>query len=100
MRIIFNRSGGFTGIKISAAIDTQELPPEEAEQLCRYVEEAGFFDLPPVPSSPGPGADRFSYSLTVIEGSQQHTVEFSDADVPEELRPLLRKLTLLARRAD
>lgn len=98
MRIFFKRSGGFTGMQISTTIDTQELPPQESEQLYRFVEEASFFELPPSPSNPG-GADQFSYSLTVVEGARQHTVEISDANAPDELRPLLRKLTQLARRA-
>jgi len=39
-----------------------------------------------------------TYTVTVIAGEEAHTICMTDTEMPEALRPLLRKLTLLARR--
>jgi hypothetical protein len=61
------------------------------------VEGAHFFDLPPVLKPPVEGADRFQYRLTVERGKQFHTVETSESAAPEQLQPLLDRLTDAAR---
>jgi hypothetical protein len=43
-------------------------------------------------------ADQFQYKVTIEDDTQTHTVETTDMAAPAELRPLLRQLTLLARR--
>jgi hypothetical protein len=98
MRINFERSGGFVGMRITATIDTESLPADEAAELRQLVESAGFFDLPPTISSTT-GADQFTYVLTVESESRQHRVEVKDGGVPPSLRPLLQRLTSLARRS-
>jgi hypothetical protein len=99
MRIHFERTGGFAGMRIAATVDTESLPPEEARELHQLVADASFFDLPPVMTAPTPGADQFQYKLTVEAKGRQHTVEVGDATVVETLWPLLRRLTVLARSA-
>jgi 3-hydroxyisobutyrate dehydrogenase-like beta-hydroxyacid dehydrogenase len=99
MRVDFERTGGFAGMRTTATIDTETLPPDEARALNELVDAAGFFNLPATISSPSPGADRFQYKITIVAGGRQHTVETSDAAVPETLSPLLRKLMVLARSA-
>jgi hypothetical protein len=99
MRIHFERSGGFTGMRLEAAIDTQVLSPDEAENLHLLIEEAGFFDLPPELSAPVPGADQFQYRLTVETAEREHSIAISDGAVPDTLQPLIRRLTILSRSA-
>lgn len=100
MKIYFERSGGFVGRSVSAVVDTNQIPPEQALSLLTKVEDASFFDLP---ESPGAalegyqGADQLCYKVTVEVAGVQHTVETSDSDAPEELQPLLRELSQLAR---
>jgi hypothetical protein len=97
MRINFERSGGFAGMRVTATIDTDSLPADEAAELLQLVESAGFFDLPTtIPSTVG--ADQFTYQLTVQSESRQHRVEVREGGVPPSLRPLLQRLTSLARR--
>lgn len=98
MRIEFERTGGFAGMRVAATIDSQTLPEDKAQALKEMIEQAGFFDLPPRLVSPTPGMDQFQYRLT-IESAERgiHTIETSDAAAPPQLQPLLRELTLLAR---
>ena len=97
MRIHFERTGGFTGMTTTTTVDTETLSAEAAQELQEMVTEAGFFDLPAQMTSQTPGADQFHYMLTVESEGQKHTVEGSDAALPESLEPLLRRLTRLAR---
>ena len=99
MKIAFERSGGFTGMLVAATIDTSELPEEEAVALHTMLDESRFFELPPRLESAVPGMDQFHYVLTVERtGEASHTVQMTDTAAPPAMQPLLRKLTLLARR--
>jgi hypothetical protein len=61
------------------------------------TQTSGFFNLtvqlPPTSKS----SDRFYYKLTVQELNRSHTVESEETSLPENLQPLIQKLTMLAR---
>lgn len=97
MRIHFERSGGFAGMRVTVTVDTELLSPQEAHDLERSVDAARFFELPATITAPIPGADRFCYKITVEAEGQRHTIEVDDAALPDKLRPLLQRLTTLAR---
>ena len=97
MRIQFDRTGGFAGLRMAATLETESLPPDEAQSLLDLVKAARFFDLPAVIEPPPAGADQFKYKLTIEAEGRRHTVEMGDASAPETLQPLLRRLTVLAR---
>lgn len=97
MRIIFERTGGFTGIALRTTVQTEALPETEADELCGMVDSASFFDLPTTIRSPARGADQFEYRLTVEADQRRHTIQVGDTAAPDSLQPLLRRLTLLAR---
>ena len=96
MQIYFERSGGFMGILLKTSVDTADLATEEAQEIEQALDAAEFFDLPSnldVQSE----ADRLIYKLSVVTIDREHTALFTDESAPEELRPLLRQLTLMAR---
>jgi hypothetical protein len=99
MRIHFDRTGGFAGMRVQATIDTDSLTPDDARQITELVAAAQFFELPSVIAATAPGADQFQYRLTVETEGRKHTVEVGDASAPETVQPLLRKLVVLARRS-
>ena len=96
MQIIFDRSGGFMGIKSSLIVKVDELPPEQAQTLRRLLDEANFFTLPENPTTQ-PAPDGFQYTITVETDTIAHTVRTSDTSAPDELRPLLQELSQRAR---
>ncbi len=98
MKIYFERSGGITGMRISGTVDTESLPAEEALGIREMLDKASFFDLPEKAQSTE-GADQFQYKLVVEDKGRQHSVELSESVAPDSLRPLLRRLTVLARSA-
>ncbi len=100
MKIYFERSGGFMGLPLKATLDTAALPSEEAEALEEMFQEADFFQLPPAEEDERmvAEADQMTYTVKVVEGPAVHTVCVTDSDTPEGMQPLLRHLTLMARR--
>ncbi len=96
MRINYERSGGFAGMRITTTVDTQSLPADQANDLNQLVASSGFFNLPAtIPS--GGGADLYTYTVTISDQGRQHTVTVKDGSIPPALQPLLQRLTSLAR---
>lgn len=98
MKLEFERSGGFAGLTLKAAVDTDDLPAEQAKQVAGLVEDADFFNLPKVIKTKGPGADRFQYNLTIQDQGKPHSVQVGDGAIPSTLKPLLNWLTDEARK--
>jgi hypothetical protein len=98
MIIRVERSGGFTGIGLRAVIDTEQLEPQERQELIGLVESSEFFetDLAAQPSQGG--ADRFHYSLSIEHGQQKRSVELDEGDIPKNWQPLIQRINMLARR--
>lgn len=98
MKIDFERSGGFIGLRTTATIDTQALAEAESQHLHELIATASFFDLPPYLTKTSlPVPDQFHYKVTIVDEDQTHTVETNDVSAPDTLRALLRQLTHLAR---
>jgi hypothetical protein len=97
MLIEYERSGGFAGIRMTTSVDSDALSLEQAEEMKAALEEADFFKLPPRITSDTVGADRFQYRVTIHAQEGKHTVEVSEAAVPENLWSLLNLLNTLAR---
>jgi hypothetical protein len=101
LRIQWERTGGFAGMRIAATMDSESLSLEHARQLRELIEAAGFFELPEEMAGPVGlgGADRFLYTLTVEMEGRRHTVHTSEAAAPPEVRSLILWLTRAARKA-
>lgn len=100
MKIYFERSGGFMGRMDSCEVDTESLPADEAVSLREMVTAASFFELPEPEAKDGAlfsFPDQFQYKLVVESAQVKYTVETSDSAVPDSLRPLLRRLTIMTR---
>ncbi len=97
MKIHFERTGGFSGLRLSREIDSADLSPAAASRLARLLRESRFFELPEAGSDTLTGPDRFYYRLTIQSEEKARTFEVAESAVPSELRPLLEMLTTLCR---
>jgi hypothetical protein len=97
MQITYERSGGFGGLTLTAELDTASLPPDEAHDVQKMIEKAGFFTLPASTPALTRGADAFQYVVTVKADGKQHTVRMSDMAIPDALWPLIEYLTKVAK---
>jgi len=99
LRISFERSGGFAGIRTKTTVDEKDLGPDEAQKLRQLVEGADFFHLSKKIVSRSPRPDRFQYELSLEESGRQHTVIMSEEALPVNLKPLVNWLMEKARQA-
>jgi len=105
MRVHFERTGGFGGIRLTAELDTDQLhvtygathvqralSPEEARHLEMLVESSDFFALPSRRSSARGGSDRFQYVITVESTGKRHSVQMTDEAASAALSALIAGL--------
>jgi hypothetical protein len=96
MILRYERSGGFTGMRIAVEVDTSTLSSDERAEVSGLVNAADFFEMPARIAAPG-GADDFVHVLTVESEGRRHTVEASGPGTPQALDALLRTMGRLAR---
>lgn len=96
MKISFERSGGFAGMHVLANFDLDEMQPDDASLLEELVNSADFFNIPETRNL-NATPDGFQYIVTVEHQEVQHTLYLGEGEMPEEVRPLLEELSLLAR---
>ena len=95
-KIIFKRTGGVLGRELDMDIDLNGIPADEAQAIMQLITETNFFNIPQnfiAQAIP----DEYEYTITVEAGNTHHTIQTSDASAPESLRPLLEKLSALAK---
>jgi len=92
MRIHFKRSGGFSGIRLAADIDTDSLPPEEARSIEALVDKSDLFHIPKEGRIPGKTRDGFEYLLKLEVKGKRHTVRLAEEAVPASVQPLIDRL--------
>jgi len=89
VKVEFWRTGGVAGIRLTSTLDTEKLPPQEADRLRRLISTACFFDQPSSLKSSTSGADRFQYQVTVEEGDRIKKVEIDESCIPRTFQPLI-----------
>lgn len=92
-RVHFRRSGGIVAfqqpLETSIAID-EDADEEEAKDVARL---AG--DVPALAERLPPraeGADRYQYDIAVEHDGERHEVTLDESQVPDEWRPLIKRL--------
>lgn len=100
MRVSFERTGGFAGIRMSASIDVDSLDDEQAAELRQMIENADFFQLPTHITGATIRPDMFQYKIRVETDEQQHTVQIENMNPPDAINQLIRHLMVLARSED
>jgi len=88
MLVSLERSGGFTGRRVTSSIDTSDLPAPQATEALRALDALA--SAPP--AIPPGGASQPRYRLTVHRASGQQVIEVVESQVPAALRPLLAEL--------
>jgi hypothetical protein len=97
-RIKYERTGGFTGMRIAADIEPNDLPEEQARILLDLLDDMDFNELPDHLTGTSSAADQFTYTVTVETKKWEHTVITGDSAVPEKMHELLELLNRLARK--
>lgn len=80
----FRQTGGIGGWSSEYYADDGSLAPEEADHLRRFIDEAGYFDLPAEVGNGAPIFDGYRYTLFLAHGRRSHTVRTYDGGGPPE----------------
>jgi hypothetical protein len=90
--IIFERTGGFTGMPLQTVLPVTSLNAEEASEIIRLLDTSGFFgyESPGLPEGRIP--DQFIYRIEVELTHSRHVVMVYEQQVTEDFRPLIRFL--------
>jgi hypothetical protein len=101
MRVTFMIEGGlaaFPGLSKPITIDSAQLPKEAASRLEQLLAAVHFFDLPPAPGEPAPGAaDYRQYTITVQAGKRRNTMRLTDPVTSADAQALVDFLESRAR---
>jgi len=97
-QIKYERTGGFTGIRLSADFDPSELPDEQVRPLLDLLDDMDFHELPEQLMGDSSMPDQFTYQITVKTQKWEHTVITGDASAPDKVQELARLLDRIARR--
>jgi hypothetical protein len=98
LQIQFERTGGFAGRRLTHSFSAESLPEEERSKLTQLIQEAHFFDLPPVMRGTGARADQFHYKISLKSDQGTHEIQLDEESMPEQLRPLVAYLQAAARK--
>ena len=96
VKVHFKRTPGVNDFSSHPTVDLdgKNLSVEEAKQLRKLIEDAGFFDLKSTPPQSPVVPDPMSgYDLTVDMDGRTHTVWVADENVGKSLKPLIDLLT-------
>jgi hypothetical protein len=97
MNIIYERSGGFTGMTTSFTFNLEDMPDEDAEKLRKLIIQVDFPTLPDYFETSKNIPDQFAYTITVESQEWTHTIRTSDTSAPQEIQPLIETLNSLSR---
>ena len=98
MIIRVERSGGFAGMTVQSRIDTENLDPDERQNLIEQVKSSGFFEADFSSHKDQQGRDRFHYTITIEYHEQQRTVDLDESEIPDDWQTLIGMINQLARR--
>jgi hypothetical protein len=91
MKVLFERSGGFTGIPRYVSIDSNSSSPDVNEKLRQLIESSRFFDMPGRIGTSG-HPDGFQFDIFIEDEKKAHRVILHETSIPEELKPLVKYL--------
>jgi Emfourin len=89
IRVSVVRVGGVAGAKRTAMLDTELLDEGRANELRRLVDEANIAHVSEPTIRSTREKDRFHFTLTVQQGTFQHSLTFAEERTPEQVQALL-----------
>jgi hypothetical protein len=88
MRVSLERSGGFTGRRVTSSLDTDELRAEQEAQALQALDALAAAPM----AAPAAAASQPRYRLTIDRSSGEQVVDVLESQVPDALRPLIAEL--------
>lgn len=93
MKVYFERTGGFAGMKTSVALDTEKMVPSESEKLHGLCNNIDFLKLPQKTETKSGAADTFHYKITIESDNGKRTIETSEMSMTPEFEDFVNFLS-------
>ncbi len=93
MKVYFERTGGFAGLKTSVLLDTDKMSHDESEEFYSVYNNTNFLHLPQKTESKNNVADVFHYKITVEMQDEKYTVETTDLSLTPEFENFINFLS-------
>lgn len=93
MHVSIELSGGYTGQRLSSAMDTDDLPPAHVAGVLGALEGLG----EAATSIPAGASSQPVYRLAISHSAGEQVVELTESQIPHGLRPLIDELVRRAR---
>jgi hypothetical protein len=87
MKIALTRSGGFAGLSTHTTVDTDDLPPDQAELVASLVRR-----LRATGSMAAPITDGFQYDFSIEDDRGTHHVQLAESELTPEAHELIDRL--------
>lgn len=96
MIVRHERSGGFAGITVTTAVDTNDLSAKETKELKERIEKAFPFDPPKKKTATMP--DQFDYEFVIEDEGKTRKYHATDDTLTDEMRALSKWLIATAQK--
>lgn len=96
-QINFERTGGFTGIRLAADIELNELPEDQKHEILELLDDMDFDELSEKTSGATPMPDGFVYSVSVISKEHEYQVTVGESAISNEMQQLIEILEDIAK---
>jgi hypothetical protein len=97
MIIKVERSGGFTGIPMSNAVDAKDLPSALVTKIKKMMSNSGPPSLP-LKSTPKGAADHFTYKILIQDGINQRIIECNEYNIQNDIKSLIRHIERISKK--
>lgn len=89
MKARLKRTGGFTGIPVTLALEAEDISPSHQALLHRLLEQQEAAATPAEPAGMHRARDAFDYLLHIEDGGRSANLAFDDATMPDELAEVI-----------
>ena len=103
MKIRYREAGEFAGLIKGVDVDTDALPNEQVDEVRRLVQQSGILESDISQSAGDPNvrdAVRYEVAIEDDDGTVRSMRMGTGSDIPDQVRPLIRRLRQDARVVD
>jgi len=96
--IYFERTGGFSGIRLETHIELDDLPDDQKHEILDLIEELDIDVNPEGFTENDSRADEITYSLRVISDEKEYRVTASESNLPDDMETLIKIMERFAKK--
>jgi hypothetical protein len=97
-KVKFERTGGFTGIRIAAEIEMDDLPEDQKSEIQELFDDMDIEELSKKLTGNAPFPDGFVYSVIVESEERKYQFTMGESALPDNMGPLIEILEAIAKR--